>query len=176
MIAIKWTRRPSGPGLRLGTWLVLLLVTGAGCSELAANSPLDGARSSPEALARTALESLRDEDAEALRTLLVSRDEYEELLWPSLPDRNHVPFEFIWSITSPRSSKALRYSMAEYGGRDLELVRVELGDDVEAYDTFVLHKDVSMILRDKETGHEGPVLMDVLVEMKGGWKFLNFDE
>ena len=47
------------------------------------------------------------------------------------PDRNHVPFDFVWSLTGPRSRKARREVMGEYGGIPLELVKVDLGEDVE---------------------------------------------
>jgi hypothetical protein len=147
------------------------------CSDLAHGSPLANARTSPEALARAALAALVESDSTALADLMVTREEYLELLWPSLPDRNHVPFDFVWSLTGPRSRKARREALGELGGAPLGLVRVDLGNKLEAYDEFTLYQDARMIVRWPETGREGPIpLMDVLVEMKGGWKFLNFGE
>jgi len=147
------------------------------CSDLALGSPLENARRSPEALARAALEAFMAGDDEALDALRVGREEYESLLWPELPDRNHVPFEFVWSLTDPRSRKARREVSGEYEGVPLELVSVDLGDETETYDEFTLYQSARMKVRRTDTGDEGLFpLMDAIVVMGGGWKFLNFGE
>lgn len=147
----------------------------AGCSDLATGSPLAEARRSPEALAEAALTALEAGDEERLTSLLITRDEYESLLWPVLPDRDQMPFDFVWSITGPRSRKARERALGEYRGVPLELVRVELGDDVERYDAFTLYRRSRMWVRRPDTGVTGVLpLMDTLVEMEGGWKFMNY--
>lgn len=147
------------------------------CSDPADASPLANARSSPEALARAALAAVTANDEEGLSALMITRAEYAELLWPALPDRHYMPFDFVWSLTGPRSRKARREVLGEYGGFPLELVRVDLGEDVEAYEEFTLYRDARMTVRRTDTGQEGSFpLMDVLVVMRGGWKFLNFVE
>lgn len=161
--------------------ILLAALSGAGvlsgCSDVAQDSPLSNARTSPEALARAALEAVTANDDEALAALLITREEYETLLWPVLPDREYMPFDFVWSITSPRSRKARNEVLGEYGGIPLELVRVDLGEDIEAYDAFTLYRDARMTVRRTDTGMEGSFpLMDALVFMGGGWKFMNFVE
>lgn len=158
--------------------LLLALFTLAGCaSELAPDSPLSNARRSPEALAEAALEAIRAQDEEAVAALMVTRDEYETLLWPSLPDRNSVSFDFVWGMSAPRSRKARREALQDYGGLPLEVVRVDPGDDTEVYDDFTLYMDAELIVRRTDTGQEGRMpMMNVLVHMDGGWKFLNFRE
>jgi len=147
------------------------------CSDIAERSPLANARTSPEALAEAALAAVTANDEEALSALMITRDEYETLLWPSLPDRNQMPFDFVWSLTGPRSRKARREVLGEYGGLPLELVGVDLGEDIEEYEEFVLYREARMTVRRTDNGREGTFpLMDVLVVMDGGWKFLNFVE
>lgn len=119
--------------------------------------------------------ALQAADDEALAALAVNRDEYETLLWPELPDRNHVTFDFVWGMSMPRTRKARRAAIDDYGGMPLEFVRVEVGQEKEFHGSFTLHRDSRMWVRNTETGQEGQLpLMDVLVEMGGGWKFLNF--
>ena len=147
------------------------------CSDTAPESPLEQARKSPHALAAAALAALCAGDEEALTALMITRNEYETLLWPSMPDREHMPFDFVWSVTGPRSRKARREALSRYGGVPLELLGVELEGEVERYDGFALHRDGGMRGRRTDTGEEGTLtLMDVLVEMEGGWKFMNFVE
>ncbi len=138
---------------------------------------MSNARNSPEVLARAALEAVSANDEGALVPLMVTREEYETLLWPSLPDRDYMPFDFVWSITGPRSRKARGEVLGEYGGVPLELVSVDLGEDVEVYEAFTLYRDARMRVRRTDTGQEGTFpLMDALVHMGDGWKFLNFVE
>lgn len=154
----------------------LLTLTGA-CSDLASRSPLANARRSPEALARAAIEALAAGDEEKLRGLMITREEYETLLWPVLPDREQMPFDFAWSVTGPRSRKARRGAIARYRGVAMELERVELGDDVERHDAFTLYRGSRTWVRRSDTGAVGVLpLMDALVVMEGGWKFMNFVE
>ena len=156
---------------RLPGVLLLAVALAAGCSDL----PLSHAHRSPEALARAALEAVTTGSAEELDALRVTRDEYERLLWPVLPDRDQMPFEFAWSITGPRSRKARRAALAEYRGVPLELERVELGDDVERYEELTLYRRSRLWVRRTDTGAVGVLpLMDTLIEMDGGWKFMNF--
>jgi hypothetical protein len=174
------TAKPVGPlgGPLLSILLALAMIwPTTACSDLALSSPLGNARTSPEALAREALAAVTAKDEETLAALMVTRGEYETLLWPSLPDRNHVPFDFVWSLTGPRSRKARRVVLEEYGGLPLELVKVDLGEEVEEYEEFTLYREARMTVRRTDNGREGVFpLMDVLVFMGGGWKFLNFAE
>lgn len=145
----------------------------AGCRP--ADPPLDHARPSPEALARAALDAIESRDEDALADLMITREEYEDRLWPVLPDRSQMPFDFAWSITAPRSRKARRAAISEYGGVPLELERVELGVDVERYASFTLYRRSRLWVRRTDTGAIGVLpLMDTLVAMDGGWKFMNF--
>jgi len=147
------------------------------CSASEGGSSLENAQRSPEALAEAALLALAASDPEGLDALRVTRDEYEVFLWPSLPDKAYVPFDFVWSLTGPRSRKARREIVSEYGGLPLELVKVQLGEKVEVYDDFTLFQEARMTVRNTQTGVEGLIpLMDVIVEMGGQWKFLNFGE
>jgi hypothetical protein len=157
-----------------------LALTLAGCSgsELAAGSPLSNAYKSPKALAEAALEAIAAGDEEALQELLITREEYETLVWPVLPDsRGSATFDFVWGISSPRNRKGRREVLADFGGMPLELVSVDPGDEIEAYDEFVLYKEAILTVRRTDTGQEGRMgFMDVLIEMDGGWKLMNFNE
>lgn len=175
MIARMRSHR-TGPTLLLIGGLAVGLALAA-CSDRATGSPLSEARRSPEALARAALDAVSAGDEDRLAALMVRRDEYERLLWPVLPDREQMPFDFAWSITAPRSRKARRSAIAEYEGvaLELELERVELGNDVERYPDFTLYRRSRMWVRRTDTGAVGVLpLMDTVVEMGGGWKFMNF--
>lgn len=146
-------------------------------STVAETSPLSHARTTPEALAEAALRAIVIQDADSLGALLITRDEYETLLWPSLPDAQQVPFTFVWGISEPRNRKGKREVLEDFRDIPLEVVRVELGDEEEAYEGFTFHKGVHLIVRRSDTGQEGRMkFMDVLVEMGGGWKFMNFRE
>jgi hypothetical protein len=159
------------------SWLLLGSLLCAGCSNLADGSPLEGARNSPEALAEAALDALAAEEESSLAALMITRHEYETLLWPSLPDRKSVPFSFAWGMNVPRSRKARRENIEKFGGLPLDLVRVDLGDDIEEYEAFTLYLNARMTVRRRDTGEEGLIpLMDALVEMGGGWKFMNFKD
>ena len=154
---------------------MLLASAMTGCGGASVDSPLDGALGSPESLAEVALRALAANDDPALAALVVSREEYETLLWPGLPDREHVTFDFVWGMSMPRTRKARRDQLGHYGGLPLELIRVDVGEETEAYERFTLYRDSRMWVRNRDTGVEGQLaLMDVLVEMGGGWKFLNF--
>ena len=153
-------------------------VAGACSSEaLATGSPLLNAYASPEALAEAAIDAVEAQDDSTLAGLMIQRVEYEGLLWPEMPDGEYTPFDFIWSQTLPPSRSARRSILEKYEGIDLELVSVDLGgeDTIERYPSFTLYRDARMTVRRTDTGEEGIFpLMDALVEMDGGWKYMNY--
>jgi len=146
-------------------------------SALATDSPLEHAYVSPEALAEAAIEAVADQADSVLAALLIRESEYRDLLWPEMPDGEYTPFDFIWSQTLPPSRSARRNILREFEGVPLELVSVDLGPEnkIERYASFTLYQDARMTVRRTDTGDEGIFpLMDALVEMGGGWKFMNF--
>ncbi len=173
------TRRAGAPSLIRTSVLILVTLAVAGCVEsaLATESPLSNARPTPEALAQAALDGLATQSDSALAALMIKRDEYENLLWPEMPDQAYTPFDFVWGMTGASSRKARRNMLEEYQNVPLRLVRVDLGPDSqrERYPSFTLYREARMTVRRTDTGVEEILpLMDGLVEMSGGWKFMNF--
>ena len=86
-----------------------------------------------------------------------------------------MPFDFAWSYTAPRSRNERKEAISRYEGVPLELERVELGEEVERYETFALYRRSRMWVRRTDTDETGMLpLMDTLLEMEGGWRFMNF--
>lgn len=159
--------------LTLG-FAVLLLQA---CSDATARSPLANAEGSEGALVEAVLGALADKDRVALQGFLVSRAEYETLLWPEMPDKEYTPFDFVWGLNRTNSDDALDELLATYGGLELEVVSIEFPEEPEAYDSFTLHPGVRVTVRRTDTGEEGVLpSFDVFVEHGGAWKLLNYDE
>ncbi len=166
------------PGRRLPLALVLfaaLLVQG--CAEAAEGSPLANARASEEALIRDFFRALERHDAAAVQALLITRGEYEALMWPEMPDRRQMPIDFSWSLKQASRRKGLRQLMSNLGGVPLELESVTWTKDPEVYPSFTIHKGASVVARRADTGQRGEVAsFDVFVEYGRGWKLLDLDE
>jgi len=149
----------------------------AGCGANA--SPLANAYQTPEALIEAALATVEAEDGEALRALLVSLEEFEEYVWPVLPDRNNTQLDFFWGTMAMNTRKGVRQLENNYGGIPIEVVSVDMPpeDELESYEQFTFHVGVEVIVRRLDTGEEGVLpSFDGLLEYGGRWKLLNYDE
>jgi hypothetical protein len=148
-----------------------------GCSDASARPALAGAHPSADALVQAVLQAMADDDQERLESLLITRDEYEALLWPEMPDGEYTPFDFVWSLAATNNRKGVKQALSGFGGVPLELVFVSFTEEPEVYQSFKLHPGVEVRVRRTDTGAEGlHPSFDVLVEYGGMWKLLNLDE
>lgn len=130
-----------------------------------------------DVLVESVLDALEADDAEAVKAHLITREEYETLLWPELPDGQYTPFDFVWGLAAANSAKGTRQALATYGGLGLELVSVTFTEEPEEYPSFRLHPGVQVKVRRLDDGREGVLpSFDVFVEYGGAWKLLNLDE
>lgn len=82
---------------------------------------------SDDALARAVLDALEKRDSERLLALSVSRDEFADLVWPTLPaSRPEVgmPMTYVWQDSFSKSRGSLAQTIEAFGGQRLTLVRV----------------------------------------------------
>ncbi len=157
--------------------LGFLVMLTAACSDAVARSPLANAERSEGALVEAVLGALADKDRVALQGFLISREEYETLLWPEMPDQEYTPFEFVWGLNTTNSRKGLSQLLSSFGGMQLQVVSIDVTEEPEAYESFALHPGVEVTVRRTDTGEEGILpSFDVLVEYGGTWKLLNYDE
>ncbi len=157
--------------------LLAVALTTAGCG--GGDSPLSNTYPSPEALIEAALAAVEAEDGEALRALLLSREEFEQFVWPVLPDRNNTQLEFFWGTMAANTRKGVRQLENNYGGISIEIVSIEMPpeDELESYEEFTFHTGVVVTVRRTDTGEEGVLpSFDGLLEYGGRWKLLNYDE
>lgn len=148
-----------------------------GCSEASARSQLNSARRNEEALVEAVLEALSRQDEVALQGFLISREEYETLLWPEMPDKKYTPFDFVWGLNAANTRKGLAQLVSHYGGAEFELVSLDFTEEPEVYESFRLHPGVAVEVRRLDTGEVGLLpSFDVFIEYGGEWKLLNYDE
>jgi len=149
---------------------------------VAADRPVDaaglsGVSPSREALARAVLRGLEAGSRDSLEALLVTREEHRELLWPELPERSYLTFGRARLLTMRNTREGMQRALGRYGGRSFRLVRRELSGDTETYDGFTLHRGVRLVARHPDSGREGELeILDVLLERRGYWKLLSYEE
>jgi hypothetical protein len=130
-----------------------------------------------ERLCIEVLDALRQQDGDALRALMVTREEHRDLLWQQLPSSQHFEFDYVRSLNERNSSKAIRNALNDYGGADFEFVSIEFTEPSEQYDGFTLHFGAQLMVRRASDGEEGILpILDVVLEYDGRWKLMNYDE
>ncbi len=142
-----------------------------------ARSPLSNSFENPEALAQAVLDALQREDRDALRALMVTREEHENLLWEQLPESNHLPFDYARQLNERNSNKGIGQAISRYGGNEFELISIEFTGPPEQYGGFTLHFGTVLTVRRVSDGEEGTLpILEVILEYDGRWKLMNYDE
>ena len=159
--------------------LVAALVAATGCGAAGASSApqMESAHPSAESLVVAALEAVARRDRTAMESLLVTRDEHHDLLWPALPESEHLSFEYARWLNEHNTGKAIQRALERFGGEEFRLLRIEYTKGTETYPEFSLHRGAELIVRRVSDGAEGRLtLVDVLVERPEGWKLLDYEE
>jgi hypothetical protein len=151
------------------------LLLAAACSP--APPPLDPTFDSPEALARAVLDRYAAGDADGLRQLALTEQEFRQRVWPELPasrpERN-LPFSYVWGDLKQKSDLNLARLLARHRGRRLELVGLRFADQKTPYKTFVVHRESVFTVTEPEGAPEQVRLAGSMIEQGGRWKVFSY--
>lgn len=143
----------------------------------AVDLPFSGGASTREDLAQMLLAALNARDEKAFHALRVTREEFAAILWPEFPESRpitNITADDAWGMAIAQSVAGAGRAVGQYGGRDLTLLRVEVGSTMP-YRNFVLYRDVALVVRDRATGIESRLrFAPSFVERQGRVKALIF--
>lgn len=146
-------------------------------SASACGTPLKNARESPDALARAVLEAIAHHDNEALRSLTLDEQEFREQVWPELPasrpERN-LPFGYVWTDLRTKSEASLASTLAEHRGRSYKLEKVTFTGGQTQYHTFVVRRDATLEVRDRDGARQELRLFGSVIEKDGSFKVFSY--
>jgi hypothetical protein len=167
--------------------LGLVAMTAAGCGEPLDPAPVRmdpveatafaGGYRSADALVHAAINAAVRGDLDALWRMRVTREEYEELVWPELPDREVGPLDFFWSMMTPRARKGARNLVSDLRGVPVRVESVRFTEEPARYPSFTIHKYPVVALVRTPDGATGEVdLITGIVEWNGIFKILSLKD
>jgi len=164
------------PGAARGVSALLLFLTflAAGCSRPAR---LENTFESDEALARAVLDGVARKDYDGLLRLAVTRDEYETLVWPTLPvSRPEVgmPVDYVWQDTLTKSRAYLAQTLSQHGGSRYTLVRVESRGETTQHGTHVISRKTELIVGDAQHKERTLRLFGSIIRQDGRSKVFSY--
>ena len=165
--------------IALVTLTVSLLATGCGGSVAVdvSPSPLGQTFASPDALAEAVLTALAEEDNASLEALPLSELEFRTVVWPELPssrpDRG-LPFDYVWGDLHQKSTNARLRLIARHGGRRYELLGVEFDGETTTYETYRVHRETVLTVRDQAGDEVTFALFGSILERDGEFKLFSY--
>jgi hypothetical protein len=138
---------------------------------------------SPDALIREALDALAASDTARLQRLLVTRDEFQNHIYPELgihyPAANDMRPEtrrFIWENQFMGSTKGLERALRDLGGKHMELLGVSYNEGGMKYASYSIYEGTRAHVR-MDDGREALLhVFGSVVEMDGVYKLLTYRE
>jgi hypothetical protein len=153
--------------------LAAVLVASAACGK-----PLPHARPSADALVKDVLAALEHRDAVQLRQLALSEAEFRDTIWPELPaarpERN-LTADYVWREQRAKSEAGLQSVLADYGGKPLNLVRLEFRGETTQHRTFLVRRDATVVVRGPDVEEQTLRLFGSIVEREGGFKIFSYN-
>ena len=137
---------------------------------------LVGSRDSIESLARHFLRTLQHGDKDEVYDLALSKAEFEQIVFPSLPASrpgSNLSAEVLWQQTVLKSWAGFQTTL-EHQGKNYELIAVRFADGVKNYGNFVIHRDARLRVRDEENRERKLNLFGSVIEKDGAFKIYSF--
>ncbi len=140
--------------------------------------PLINGQPGPEALAKRFLEYLSANDAKAIQSLRLTKREFCEYVWPELPSSRipNLTCDWAWGQATLKSDGGLSELLSRHAGKRYELALVRFAGGAEEHDTYRIHKDTRLVLKD-ENGRQTEVsILGSMLELDGKYKLFSFRE
>jgi len=118
-------------------------------------------------------------DADAMRRLAVTEEEFRDLVWPTLdvaklPNSNFT-WEFVWSQHQLKHDKCLLRTSHDLGGIDFDIIDVSFLGATSDHGIFKIHRDSeARIMRPDGTRESMQLFGSVLETDDGRYKIYSF--
>ena len=146
----------------------------AGCGR---PEPLADTFESDAAAVRAVLEAVSRNDGEALLRMAVSKDEFEDVVWPTLPvSRPEVgmPMDYVWQDTSTKSRGFLAETLQTYGGQRFELVGIEFRGETTNRAGYQISRKSRLRVRDASGQEQTVRLFGSMIRQNGRSKVYSY--
>ena len=139
----------------------------------------DGARSVDELMQDLVL-AIRENDADALRRLRVSEQEYRQIIVPGSAEPGEPPrqysadFEdYLWGALDAKNRHSERDLLTQWGGRVLSVEEASFQRGVRAYRGYTAHSRLNLTLKD-DHGAKVSFEMGSVAQVGNRYKFISF--
>jgi hypothetical protein len=150
---------------------------GFGSACISGPPPLANSYPSSETLAAAVLEAVERRDANQLRALALTEEEFRDHVWPELPaarSERNLPFSYVWGDLRQKSALALDQTLARHGGRRYTLVATRFDGDTTRYPSYVVYRETVLRVRD-DTGAVSELrLFGSSLEKDQTWKVFSY--
>jgi hypothetical protein len=130
-------------------------------------------------LVGAALDAARRGDEDALHALRATRGEFDRFLWREFPQSRpvtNITAADAWSFLSAGSLTGANRAVAAWGGRNLEIVKIESSGRLP-FTNFTLWRDLVVTARDAETGEVHRIsFLPAVVERHGRHKVFTYKD
>lgn len=165
----------NAPAFLLAVFAACLGVSGA--CRARPEPTLGNSFESPEAVASAVVSGMAAGNLDALRKLAVTEAEFRDLVWPMLPasrpERN-LPLEYVWNDLAAKSEANLRARLGGWQDRGFSLVSVSFKGGTEDYGTFKVHRETSLVLKDRDGRDQTGRLFGSILEYRGRFKVFSY--
>jgi len=161
-----------------GLLLVALAIAGAAaCRAAAPAEPYVGLSATREQAAQAVVDAIEARDLAGLERLAVSSAEFRQNIWDALPaSRPEVgmPVDYAWAETNLKSRGSLAETLGEFAGRPLVVEAVRFAGRSTRYESFVVHGDTRLVVRDATNTTREVRLFGSMLETPEGWKVFSY--
>ena len=142
-----------------------------------APSPLAHTFGSSEEVAEAVLDALAADDFDRLDALALNQLEFRTVVWPELPSsrpERGVPFDYAWGDLHQKSTNELRRLVHRAGGTPLELVSIGFDGESTVYETFTVHRESRLTVRDQEGTERDVQLFGSILQRGDEYKLFSY--
>lgn len=162
----------------LALFSTYLFVQGCVSDSQKESAPLPYMFPSLEALALGVVEAIEDSSLERLKSFCLTEQEYHEILWAGLPEQEvrGMPVEKAWSWVVRDVEKAARRYIGDFGGMEIALVKIVPPQEVRSYPTMKVHRAFRVFASANGGEAEEWRLLNVILEYKGRFKVIAYND
>lgn len=140
--------------------------------------PLPHMQPSMEALAATVVQALADSNVDLLYDLVVTKDEYRDVVWANLDPKeiNGLPMEDAWLWNARDIDKAVGRFSSDYAHQDMQLIRVSPPRETRVRNEIKVHRGNWIEVAVRDQPEETWRLLNVVLEYKGWYKVIAYND